>query len=212
MRFESAAGTIAGTSHVRVAKNGQDGFAILREGDRTVAVVTDGCGSAPHSEVGAKLGAQIAARALLDGSPESILPKIRSVAQMLALPQAMNDYFLFTIVAAIITPQETTILSAGDGLFAVNGDVHIIGPYPDNAPPYLGYGDTALSVEYRGPTNGIETLLLATDGATRIAADLSSFWSDDLIFRNPDAVRRRLFLRRAKLDDDTTVVVLRRTA
>jgi protein phosphatase 2C-like protein len=212
MRFEWAAGTITGTSHVRVARNGQDGFAILREGEKTVAVVTDGCGSAPHSEVGAKLGAQVAARALLDGTPDSILPRIRAIAELLALPNAMNDYFLFTIVAAIITPDETTIVSAGDGLFAVNGDIHIIGPYPDNAPPYLGYGDTALSVEYRGPTAGVQTLLLATDGATRIAGDLAPFWTDALMFRNPDAVRRRLFLRRAQLDDDTTVIVLRRAA
>ena len=30
-------------------------------------------------------------------------------------------------------------MGLGDGVFAVDGVVQVIGPFPENAPPYLGY-------------------------------------------------------------------------
>ena len=136
-KFEAAAGTIVGTAHLHAGRNGQDGFAIHRRGDVTVAVVTDGCGSSPHSEVGAKIGAAIVARCV----------------------------------------------ACSGGLPAADG----------------GLKPAATQI--------IEQLRI-------IAGALEPFWTDELVFRNPDAVRRKLFVltrkREAVLDDDTTIVVLRR--
>ncbi len=220
--FEAAGGSIVGTAHLRAGRNGQDAWAVVRRGQVAVAVVADGCGSAPHSEVGAKLGAMIAARALLAradapaAAATTIVRRLRAIAATLGddVERVMHDYFLFTLVAAVITPLRTTILSAGDGLFAINDEVRTLGPFPGNAPPYLGYGDTALVTEAQRPTAEVSRVILATDGALQLPADLRDFARDELLFRNPDGVRRRLFRYtrppQPVLDDDTTIVVLRR--
>lgn len=223
MRIEAAAGSIVGTAHLHAGRNGQDGFAIHRAGDITVAVVTDGCGSAPHSEVGAKIGAAIVARCVAgDGlNATRVLDELRLIAATLGddLSRVVSDYLLFTVVGVLMTPAQTIIFSAGDGLFAINGIERVIGPFPGNAPPYLGYalldGTTpAFTIEECLPTADVETIVIATDGAARLAGSLEPFWTDELVFRNPDAVRRKLFKLTRRhtplLDDDTTIVVLRR--
>ena len=73
----------------------------------------------------------------------------------------------------------------------------------------------AFTIERRIPTAEVESIVIATDGAARLVGSLEPFWTDDVVFRNPDAVRRKLFkLTRRQtplLDDDTTIVVLRRS-
>jgi len=81
----------------------------------------------------------------------------------------VNDYFLFTIVGALITSQQTVTFSMGDGAIAINGELHQIPAYPDNAPPYLAYGlykPDAVNFEIRDrlPTSELNYLLIATDG------------------------------------------------
>jgi hypothetical protein len=232
MGFDTALGSVIGSAHRRAGRNGQDAGVIARRDDTLVAVVTDGCGSARHSEVGAKLGAQIVAREVLArcASPFDWTAIAASVAEQLshvASPfsadcATLADTFLFTILGAVMTPHETVIFSAGDGIFAVNGTTQQIGPFPGNAPPYLGYAllgasSPAFTVQYEGATTDIDTLLIATDGAEPLMnAHTAPFWTDDAIFSNPDALRRRLFLLTrpgsALLDDDTTIAVIRRAA
>lgn len=232
MHFETALGTVIGGAHRRAGRNGQDGCAIARRDDTLVAVVTDGCGSARHSEVGAKLGAQIVAQAVLAraGSPfdwsriaADVIEQLTRIAEPLAADRdAITNAFLFTIVGAVVTPREVVIFSAGDGLFAINGKTHVIGPYPGNAPPYLGYAllgaaSPAFDVQYEGAAAELDTLVIATDGAEPLLRDdATQFWTEDVIFTNPDALRRRLFLMTrpgsAILDDDTTMAVIRRAA
>lgn len=55
--FEFANASIIGRDHVIDAKNNQDGRQVYAADDLFVGVVCDGCGSQPHSEVGATLGA-----------------------------------------------------------------------------------------------------------------------------------------------------------
>src|SRR5438093_9977994 len=97
-RFEAAAGSIVGTAHLHAGRNGQDGFAIHRQGEVTVAVVTDGCGSAPHSEVGAKIGAAIVARCVAEAGlkPSHIIQKLRAIATTLGddLDRVVSEYLL----------------------------------------------------------------------------------------------------------------------
>jgi len=64
--FSVATGTFPGRAHRRCHRNNQDGIGWRREGNRLMAVVTDGCSSGPFSEVGARL----AARWLVTRSPD----------------------------------------------------------------------------------------------------------------------------------------------
>ena len=106
------------------------------------------------------------------------------------------------------------MFSLGDGLWSVNGGVERIGPFPGNAPPYLGHAliDERLASERRlvvhrtVPVTEVESILVATDGAgewdevegrrlpgteERVGA-LSQLWKEDRYFDHPDALRRKL--------------------
>ncbi|MBX7221744.1 MAG: protein phosphatase 2C domain-containing protein [Blastocatellia bacterium] len=275
--FESASGTIIGFSHLQAGKNNQDAFFLISENRFTVAVACDGCSSGVHSEVGAALGARLVAtqveRTLLrqfNGTGKKpiqltvdILERIRLdvLAEVRVLVNAMggsfsqtvSDYFLFTVVGVVVTPALTTIFSLGDGFVSINGDVESLGPFPGNAPPYLGYGLTGSSLEETNPdglkfrivrqlpTEVVKSVVIGTDGVadllqlaekqlpgkTEPVGPVSQFWEEDRYFENPDALRRRLAQintefrrpdwenRRMErqaglLQDDTTLVVLRR--
>jgi hypothetical protein len=127
----------------------------------------------------------------------------------------ISHYFLFTIVGALLTPTRAVFFSLGDGLLAVNEEVTVLGPFPGNAPPYLGYGlvNSALPPEMLRfhihrvlPLEELRTFLLGTDGVqelmqaakshmpgkTESVGPLSQFWQEERFFRNPDMARRRL--------------------
>jgi len=55
--FVTSYGSVRGLRSKKLGKNNQDAVAVMHSDDRIVAVVTDGCGSTEHAEVGAKLGA-----------------------------------------------------------------------------------------------------------------------------------------------------------
>ncbi|ETX07790.1 protein phosphatase 2C domain-containing protein [Candidatus Entotheonella palauensis] len=234
--FDVAAGSVQGREHHRLGRNNQDAFAWHRSDRGIVAVVCDGCGSQEHSEVGAHLGARLMLGALQPGLPAfhpdnapSMLEDARQhvLRQMDQLVRHMGgdyldtlrDYFLFTVVGAMITPRHTMVFTLGDGLVAVN-DTVTHGQYADNAPPYLAYGllaDNAgctfpeqlrFRIRWSGRTEEVQTVLLATDGAEAfhqppspdpdMASDeepvgaLSQFWTDPRLVLNPQGINRRL--------------------
>ena len=92
--------------------------------------MTDGCGSSPHSEVGAKIGAAIVARCVacrgdlqapdggLQAAATQIFEQLRIIAGALGddIVRVVNEYLLFTIVGVVITPEETIIFAAGSQL------------------------------------------------------------------------------------------------
>ncbi len=248
--FQLAGATVIGRLHQRSGRNNQDAFAWAETSAGIVAVVCDGCGSAPHSEVGAQLGARTVARALSlrlhrgedpagadlwSAAQKDVLDALDTVAQALGGPrsQAICDYLLFTIVGAVITAETTRCFSAGDGLLAVDSALTVLGPFADNAPPYLAYAllneppvDCRFELQPPLPTASIGSLVLGTDGALALlGADerapdrrgspplkLEELIGDEHTFDNPDGLRRRLFQigRDGLLGDDTTLVVLRR--
>jgi hypothetical protein len=281
--FAIAAGRVTGRAHQRLGHGCQDGMAWYAGADALVAVVTDGCGSSPYSEVGARLGARLIVAALarelgrasgvtgaparasdaaLGAPPEArpdvqlveracsdVVDRLRALACAMGgdLAHTVSEHFLFTIVGAVVTPASTLAFALGDGIVAIDGAVHVIGPFPGNCPPYLGYrlldpgASRALSFHAERPTAALDSLLLATDGAGEIlahpdralpgrsepAGPLAQFWTDGAYFRNPDAVRRRLWLMSREhvspdwtarrlcrdggmLDDDTTLIAIRR--
>lgn len=244
-KFEIAGGTIAGRDHVLGGRNNQDAFMVKRTDDALVAVVADGCGSSPHSEVGAQLGTRLCVEVLMDDLLNAVvsndgltphdatwlvmervrtrlLAEIRKLAERMGgnFSRTIQDYFLFTLVGAVITERFTWTFSLGDGTALVNGDVIYNGVFAGNAPPYLAYGlvKTTLQqvdptiLEFRihdvRPTALVQSILIGTDGAAdlarvadrklpgkdELAGPLSQFWQEDRYFKNPDMIRRHLAL------------------
>lgn len=240
-QFELAGGSVIGREHLRVGKNNQDAYfwQVVEEG--IIAVVCDGCGSGTHSEVGAKLGARMIVETLRcflkdDFCLESetvwqtlqklLLSHLQQIAEQLGGDriQTVRDYLLFTIAGVVVTPATTAVFALGDGVVIVNNQVMRLGPFANNAPPYLGYGlldrqSKALQLKALQvlPTEQLQSLLLGTDGVDDLmqvakqslpgksepVGDIAQFWQDDRCFRNPDQVRRRLAL----INRDVTTVI-----
>lgn len=239
--FEIAAGSITGNDHRWSGKNNQDAFAYCQDENKIIAVVCDGCSQGKHSEVGAKIGAKIITRNIQDNikpffryTPEEAieasrvetLHQIRELALGMRMEedsfsQLVVDYFLFTVIGVVITPKTTVIFSIGDGLYAINGMMFRLGPFPNNEPPYLAYdglvnsslGQTnpdllKFQINESVPTEQVNNILIGTDGVVNlndsaglkipgkdeIVGGMSQFWLDDRYFANWDMIRRKLFL------------------
>jgi hypothetical protein len=174
MNFQYSWGSVTGTSHYRLRKNGQDALSTLQLPDLFVGFVTDGCGDpidSPYSEVGARIGARMAvktvsehARKLLPyhtaylSTPqfwariqEAMLSQLKILALTMGenLSEVISKHFLFTMIGTVITPEMSVFVSLGDGFIIINGDVHTIGPFPGNMPVYLAYNliPTKLTLE-----------------------------------------------------------------
>src|SRR5262245_8137740 len=91
--LEIAGGSIAGQMHLAAGRNNQDAYCWEASPGGLVAVVCDGCGSGPHSEVGALIGARLVVRAvsrlrgsglgstaLFDEVRQQVLAGLRAVA------------------------------------------------------------------------------------------------------------------------------------
>jgi hypothetical protein len=231
--FEIAGGSIIGKKHLKTYQNNQDAYDSISNELATIAVVCDGCSSGKHSEVGAKLGAKLFTQAIGHHiSSESInfdaafweeislevVTQLQDIAEKLTgnnpLKITVNDYFLFTIVGAIITPLETVIFSIGDGIVAINNEIKFIGEKYQNTPHYFGYHLcgypqwSTLEIQYQLPTKKVESILIGTDGVKdlinaenkllprkkQLVENLAQFWLKDAYFDNQDSIRRYLYL------------------
>ncbi|MFT3694294.1 MAG: protein phosphatase 2C domain-containing protein [Kofleriaceae bacterium] len=106
--------------------------------------------------------------------------------------QLVRELTLFTIVATAITRDGAAVFAIGDGAYAVDGRVRVLGPFPDNEPPYIAYDllgapSTAHFATFDRPTR----VLIATDGIDDLGCDVSIFGAS-AITAHPDALRRRL--------------------
>jgi len=271
--FRAAAASVPGRDHQRLGRNNQDAFALWQGTSHLCAVVADGCGSAPHSEIGARLGARLLAQALarkleppaiaaplpLGDAPlpsgsaarepgfpdcvETLLAEAREelLAQLLPIARALagaedervfaaavRDHLLFTLVGALVGSSGAVLFALGDGALALDGVPISLGPFADNEPPYLGYGllperlhgfsADQLRFNIAAVSAAPFEIALGSDGALELFAatpprDLAS---ETLLFENPDALRRKLWLRTQPrhdggptLLDDTTLILLR---
>jgi hypothetical protein len=191
--FAVADGGVIGRDHRLGYRNYQDARVIARSPQATVAVVTDGCGSGTHSEVGAQIGARMLAEIVraqvTDGDVRTIkwsrvLQHLLSSLDMLArqmggnFREVVEDQFLFTFMGVVLGGalfnNRAVFFGLGDGVLAINGEVEVIGPYPGNMPPYAGYGllpgeltiDPALIAIWTKevPLAELDTFLIGTDG------------------------------------------------
>ena len=211
----AAAAAVAGAHHRRMGRNGQDAAAAwtgVGGGAAAGAVVVcDGCSAGGSSEVGARLGAELviaaAARALAGGGRASaIWPAVeehvlgalgRLAASMRGdLARVVREHFLFTIVAAAYRGDEVAVWAHGDGAYAIGERARVLGPFPDNQPPYLAYALLGAAapvlpppyVEIADARAG--SVLVATDGPAEVG--LGVFGGVERYVRNPDALRRHL--------------------
>ena len=89
------------------------------------------------------------AERLLEQVRREMLGSLRKLARGMSedTVEAISECLLFTVVGCAISGEHAAFFSLGDGVIIVN-DLHLkIGPYPDNAPPYLAY---ALLPDCRG--------------------------------------------------------------
>jgi hypothetical protein len=223
MNTMAACAAITGARHLRAARNGQDAAATFVDGERAVAVVCDGCSAGASSEVGARLGAVLFARAIASrlGRGESpsepalwaaaraeLALELRRLAGGDAIElDALRACFLFTVVAAAVTRDAAAVWALGDGAYAVDGATRTLGPFDHNEPPYLAYdllGD-ARAAHFEPLPAAARTIVIATDGAADLAAalggdgDLARFGGARFV-EHPDALRREL-ARLARADE-----------
>lgn len=207
--ISARAAAVSGARHLRMARNGQDAAASWVGDGAGAIVVCDGCGSGASSEVGARLGAQLViaavAERLREGErPSALWGGVRAqVAAVLgqlaeAMPgdrtAAIREHFLFTIVAAAASRDGACVWAIGDGAYATGGEVHLLGPFEDNQPPYLAYDlldmptmPVAARLEAIDPRAG--SVAVATDGAAEIGL---TRMLDDATLAHGDGLRRRL--------------------
>lgn len=89
-------------------------------------------------------------------------------------PQYIRDYFLFTIVAFVMTPETTVIVSLGDGFTVMNDELLEIPSLDGNHPPYISYQLISdhvtdemivpFKIHYTIPTDQVRNILISTDG------------------------------------------------
>lgn len=247
--FECAKGSIIGREHRRINKNNQDAYEVIEKDDYIIATVCDGCSDAQASEVGANiicrlLDAKMAEKIesltfnlayALDWNEviQDFLEDLRKecVEEIVRISSTLNenylvgikDFFLATIVSVIITREVSFVFSIGDGVIIINGEPYIIGPFPDNQPPYIAYGAVdpdKISVAkelYRFKvvrvmsTDKLKSILIGSDGVEDICNNeksnipgkdelmgpISQFWENDKFFSNSSLLSRRLNLMNA---------------
>ncbi len=220
--FCISAGSALGREHARLHRNNQDASAIRMSDALGVLVVCDGCSSGAYSEVGARLGATWAADLLLayEGNAKltalEMLTKLHLLVGQSDAREFVGNHLLFTLVAAVITPDWVRIYGRGDGVFSINGALTIRDAGAENAPDYFAYAliDHARPVQLElwaeVPTDTVASLAIGTDGAVNALDLLQSAASERVFAHNGSWLQRQLWARETRLVDDTTIVLLRK--
>jgi hypothetical protein len=208
-----------GREHVRLGRNNQDGhFA-----SKSVVVVTDGCSSQPNSEVGAQLGARflgewLSAQTVLDdATPERAMNALcewmKGAAQALGGLEALEQYFLFTVLAAVRRDDRTLVFGMGDGAVLIDERLVRFDSGPDNAPLYCAYRLTSAQPP------GVEVHHFAAAGRVAVMTDglnaldpvrVRALVGEVAPGRNPLTLQRRLNVlsETERFSDDATLAVL----
>jgi len=215
------AATHIGRDHARVGRNNQDGVFVSAR----VAVVTDGCGSQPHSEVGARLGAQFLGRWLSSqrafdvGLPERAIEALTSFLRQMISPfeadaeRLLEEAYLFTCLAAVLVDGRGMVFGVGDGAVLVDDELIRLDAGPENAPPYCAY-----RLSGRGPVPQLhfvgeaKRLAVMTDGFERLeTSKLLTLVSDgEALRRNALTLQRRLnvLAESERFGDDATLALV----
>lgn len=154
--YGTTAGSVHKNPHGPGATNNQDAVQPILVNKRVVGgVICDGCGSMPHSEIGSQFGAKAIADIVADeyvkNKPiqwkevtKKAVEEIKRGARLYkskteTLEDAIKEYFLFTVVIAVVHDNKVIIAACGDGIFMHDNDIWEIEIPIKNAPPYLAY-------------------------------------------------------------------------
>lgn len=242
MQFQYGLGSVIGRDHRSELKNRQDADSVIQTNNRFIGIIADGCGdpTASSSEYGATFGASVLAKTIFDLSArvnpqkemdifgghnfwdrveQDVLAHLRTNALLFegSFQATIVKYFLFTSLGVLITPNVSVFFGIGDGNIFVNGDRIQIGPFKENAPPYLAYrllvdppkyepGALQFKVFRILPTKELKNFLVGCDGTNYIIENeesllpgrtdkvgpISQFWVEDKYFTNPVAIELRL--------------------
>ncbi len=203
-------------------------MSVLEREHLLVAALADGCGSAPHSEVGAQLGVRVctavverlvtegvslASAEFLERCQGLILAELeRRVFDLDA--RALADFGLFTLLCACVSRDTVLLFGLGDGVVACNDRVSALGPFSDDAPPYLAYARLGAAVQLAplciADPRELSHFALGTDGALPFMEAWPQVLEAPRLFTHPDDLRRRLW--RSRPADDATLLVARTRA
>jgi hypothetical protein len=118
--------------------------------------------------------------------------------------ELIEQHLLCTIVAAARCERAAGLWAIGDGAFVLDGELTQLGPFPDNAPPYLSYDllDAPRAAHFAaraidpGSIGGDSgCILVATDGAAALGEGLLELARTFRFLDHPDALRRHLATR-----------------
>lgn len=232
MELQIAGGSVRGKDHIIAGKNNQDAFVIRKTPSLTAAIVCDGCGSGAHSEVGAKIAAEALTNLLtaelfndvsFDGFDELLESTRNDLEDYLKdvffreyderAFEIVNSYGLFTMLGFFQNKNLSAFFGLGDGYFIINDMMIKVGPFPNNAPPYLGYNllnrKENFNIVEKLYNNELNSFLIATDGLEELVeaeeiphptikdrnvGNISQFWKEDKYFTNPFTLGRQLNL------------------
>lgn len=157
---------VPGSDHIAPGQphkiNKQDAIGVIEHKNGFVAVICDGCGSAPNSEVGADFGAHVLSRQVAKLCTASFMGRMPTFdwsaigdeflntmkAKALqysgsddidAFERVVFERFLFTTIIVVQWNETTIVAACGDGFVKVDDTLSVIESPLSNAPPYLGY-------------------------------------------------------------------------
>ena len=160
MDFQLRSGLVPGRSHILEGRNCQDALCSttfeINGQNYIVGVIADGCGEGKHSEVGAQLAVQYVPYALrnllqqevaLADAPALLFGKLVDFLISIVngygfvdtheCMQFVHNHLLFTLLGFVLTPADTLIFAAGDGIILINEEIHL--REQNNTPTYIGY-------------------------------------------------------------------------
>ncbi len=196
-RWRYAAASVIGTSHLKLGTCCQDAnecqLLSLHDGDEVfVAVLSDGAGSAQHSEEGSSLTCSVLMGHIIDyiAGGNTVAQITRDVASLwLSNIQGqlaenarntgwnIRDYAC-TVIAAVIGLSAAAFLQIGDGAVVVSEEVDAYGHvfWPDRGEyentTYFVTQDSALEhLQFESVDRQIQEAAVFTDGIQRLALD-----------------------------------------
>lgn len=241
--FSLKTGLVTGRDHILSGKNCQDALRYksfsYNNLQYSIGFICDGCSSGRFSEVGANLGAEF----LLYQIEVNIRNGLAQHEAVLALYSDLlnylwwilnayqtgpneqsiyiQDYFLFTVLGVVVGPEETEIISAGDGVYCVNDDITTIDF--DNMPPYPAYhlvDQTFLSPDRSLLPDSFRSMVYRTADISKLAIG-SDAWGPytDLINElwgsfHPNSVQRKMnvwSINNHYLQDDASIIVIEKS-
>lgn len=205
-----AAAAVTGGAHRAAGRPGQD--AALVDVAAGIAVVADGCGSAPASEVGARLVVRLwraavrrqqACAADLTAPATWIAARADVVAALRALvaatdPELAASHLQCTSLVGVVTADHVVVYAVGDG--GCGGAIAATFlPGADNAPSYIAADLVGAGVpgELRVvPRAAAGWLWVGSDGITELAAAapgaLEALLAEPRVTTSDERLRRRL--------------------